>query len=241
MADDISEQPGPSADASIDHAAAIKYWNGVTPTVNGMLGGYPHVSRIDLQGSKTFLAKLRLKSSTHPKTMPLSRVVDCGAGIGRITAGFLSKVADVVDIVEPVKKFTDVITEGNDFRGLREEGRIGKVYNQGLEDWEPVNAYDLIWNQWCLGQLTDAQLVRYLLRSKTTLTKGGWIVVKENMSTDPAGNDIFDEEDNSVTRHDRSFMRLFNQARLQVVATELQKGFPKVLYPVRIYALQPES
>ncbi|TKA72664.1 hypothetical protein B0A49_05487 [Cryomyces minteri] len=224
MADDTSEQSAPSADASIDHAAAIKYWNGVTPTVNGMLGGYPQVSRIDLQGSKTFLAKLRLKSSTHPKTKPLSRVVDCGAGIGRITV-----------------EVTDVITEGDDFRELREKGRIGKVYNQGLEDWEPVNTYDLIWNQWCLGQLTDTQLVQYLLRSKTTLTKGGWIVVKENMSTDPAGKDIFDEEDNSVTRHDQSFMRLFSQAGLQVVATELQKGFPKALYPVRIYALQPES
>jgi len=39
-----------------------------------MLGGYERISRIDIQGSKSFFAKLKLD-----RTPPL-RIADCGAG-----------------------------------------------------------------------------------------------------------------------------------------------------------------
>ena len=112
-----------------------------------------------------------------------------------------------------------------------------------MQDWVPEKgAYDLIWNQWCLGHLTDVQLVAYFQRCKDGLRKTGeaWIVVKENMSTEFRGRDVFDEEDSSVTRSDEKFRQLFKEAGLKIVATELQKGFPKELFPVRIYALKPE-
>lgn len=147
-------------------------------------------------------------------------------------------MADVVDIVEPVVKLTKVITEGEEFEECRKEGRVGKVYNVGLEDWTPEYTYDLIWNQWCLGQLTDAQLMEYFERTKMWVTEGGWIVVKENMSTDVLGNDVFDETDSSVTRSDGKFRSLFERVGLKIVATELQRGMPKELFPVRIYAMQ---
>lgn len=75
------------------------------------------------------------------------------------------------------------------------------VFNVGLEDWEPVDdvQYDLIWTQWCVGHLTDEQLVAYLERCKATLKPdGGFIVIKENLST--SGSDAFDPVDSSVTR-----------------------------------------
>ena len=236
-----SEDPIPQpsgADAAIDHTAALEYWKNVSPDNNGVLGGYPQVSRVDLQGSSNFLAKLRRKSSLHPLKKRLDRTVDCGAGIGRITQGFLSKVAEIVDIVEPVVELTNVITTSETFKELRENGRIGDVYNLGLENWTPTHRYDLIWNQWCLGQLTDAQLLAYFERIKGSVTEGGWIVVKENMSTEADDQDIFDETDSSVTRSDGKFRDLFTQAGLKVVAAELQRGMPKELYPVRTYALQ---
>jgi protein N-terminal methyltransferase len=58
--------------------------------------------------------------------------------------------------------------------------------------------YDLIWNQWCLGHLTDAQLVEYLEKCGKVVRPGGWIIVKENLST--TEEDQFDETDSSVTR-----------------------------------------
>jgi protein N-terminal methyltransferase len=233
--------PSDKPDAAIDHKAAIAYWSNVSADNDGVLGGYPQVSRVDLQGSSTFLAKLRRKSALHKPSTRLSRTVDCGAGIGRITAGFLSKVAEVVDIVEPVVQLTKVITEGDDFKELRAQGRIGEVFNKGLEDWTPTRQYDLIWNQWCLGQLTDEQLVDYFERTKDKVTEGGWIVVKENMSTDPEGKDIFDPADSSVTRSDKKFRQLFEQVGFKIVATEVQRGMPKELFPVRSYALQAIS
>jgi protein N-terminal methyltransferase len=219
-------------DSHIDTATALAYWSSTEPTVNGVLGGFPQVSRIDLQGSSNFLAKLRRASKTHPATAgKLARAADCGAGIGRITTGFLSNVAEVVDVIEPVKEFTDVLKAG--------EAGVGEILNVGLEAWEPSHTYDLIWNQWCVGQLTDAQFVAYLQRATAALGEGGWIVVKENLSNNHLGEDVYDETDSSVTRTDEKFRQLFKDANLKVVASELQRGMPKGLYDVRSYALQP--
>lgn len=235
------DQASVAPDAAIDHKAAIEYWSKVSADNAGVLGGYPQVSRVDLQGNTTFLAKLRRKSTKYSPNTPIERVVDCGAGIGRVTGGFLSKIAEVVDIVEPVEQLTRVITEGDEFKEIRERGGIGKVYNVGLEDWTPEVKYDIIWTQWCLGQLRDDQLVAFFSRAKKHVYEGGWIIVKENMSTDPRGQDIFDETDSSMTRTDNKFRQIFEQAGLKIVATEVQRGMPKELFPVRSYALQPKS
>ncbi|KAH0163099.1 hypothetical protein KCU67_g5688, partial [Aureobasidium melanogenum] len=239
----MSSEPDTVAapDSQIDTSAALTYWNSCDPSVTGMLGGFPQVSRIDLQQSTTFLAKLRRASKTHPTTSPLSRIVDCGAGIGRITLGLLSKVATVTDIVEPVEKFTREISEGDDFKQLRDQGKIGTIYNLGLEAWEPEHTCDVIWIQWCLGQCTDTQVNALFTRIQKHLSPGGWIVLKENLSNHQLGEDVYDETDSSVTRTDDKFRALFKEAGLKIVATELQRGFPKDLYPVRIYAAQPEA
>ncbi|KAI9797679.1 MAG: Alpha N-terminal protein methyltransferase 1 [Piccolia ochrophora] len=231
-----------SADSQIDHAAALNYWSSVPPTISGLMGGYPQISRVDLQGSANFLAKVRRQSSGSSVKSLLSRGVDCGAGIGRVTQGFLAEVCELVDLVEPVQTFTDEIESGETFRDLREVGKIGQVFRRGLEEWEPgVEKYDLIWNQWCLGHLTDVQLVAYLERCRSALRPGGWIVVKENMSTSSDRSDVYDGVDSSVTRTDEKFREVFRKAGLKIVKTELQAGFPKnlELYPVRSYALGP--
>ena len=114
--------------------------------------------------------------------------------IGRISKGLLIPLAETVDIVEPIKKFTDALS------GVP---GIGKVYNSGLESWTPDEGivYDLIWNQWCVGHLTDKQLVDYLSKCGDLLRRDGegkvkgLCVVKENLA---AFADVFDETDSSV-------------------------------------------
>ena len=228
----------PPPDAKISHADSLAYWNDVSPTVDGMLGGFPQISRIDLKGSANFLARLQKHTlSVASSNKPLARGIDCGAGIGRVTAGFLSKFCEVMDVVEPVEKFAKEIQGMKTIGGVR----IDKVYVVGLEQWIPEMEYDLIWNQWCLGHLTDVQLVEYFKRCGTALSDNGWIVVKENLSTNTKGEDVFDELDSSVTRTDRKFRSLFEESGLSIVKTELQPRFPKGLYPVRFYALQPKA
>lgn len=115
-----------------------------------------------------------------------------GNRIGRITEGLLVEMAKEVDVVEPIAKFT---------AALKGKPGVGSIFNVGLEEWEPAEGaqYDLVWNQWCMGHLTDEQLVRYLERCKSVLTpESGVIVIKENLST--SGVDIFDDVDSSVTR-----------------------------------------
>ncbi|KAF6838742.1 DUF858 domain-containing protein [Colletotrichum plurivorum] len=285
----------PPPDAKINAADGRFYWQGVDADVNGMLGGFPYISKVDLQGSRNFLAKLGVGTKSGLRTV--SRALEGGAGnsaragranvlprlthcsvpcilsslylvssgnlspvppyirplslspptqgsepcrapadpqpfpsIGRITEGLLLDVAEQVDIVEPIAKFT---------AALQEKSGVGSVFNIGLEEWKPLDgtSYDLVWNQWCLGHLTDDQLVAYLRRCKEVVAPtDGFIVVKENLSTN--GADLFDDVDSSVTRVDEKFRLLFEQAGLRLIKTELQRGFPKELFPVRMYALK---
>ncbi|GAP91146.1 putative duf858 domain-containing protein [Rosellinia necatrix] len=226
-----------ASDSRINPDDSRHYWQGIDATDDGMLGGYGHVSKVDLRGSRSFLAKLGFGRKNGVKT--IGRVLEGGAGIGRITSGLLLDLADTVDVVEPVSKFTD---------SLEKREGVGRVFNTGLEEWHPDEAgdvcYDVIWNQWCLGHLTDIQLVEYLVRCKSVLSANddgstkGVIVVKENMNT--GDGDDFDETDSSVTRKEATFRLIFEKAGLRIVKTELQHGMPGELYPVRMFALKPK-
>ena len=65
------------ADSLINHQHARDYWQNIDADVNGMLGGFPYISKVDLQGSKNFLAKLGVGGKGRTK---VRRAVDCGAG-----------------------------------------------------------------------------------------------------------------------------------------------------------------
>ncbi|PNP42506.1 hypothetical protein TGAMA5MH_05247 [Trichoderma gamsii] len=227
-------------DSFISKEDGLNYWEGVSADIDGMLGGIPSVKgfsgilRSDLQGSRTFLARLGIGAKQGRQK--LATVLEGGAGIGRVTEGLLIPLADEVDVIEPVAKFT---------AGLQGKEGVRHVYNHGLQDWEPVDGltYDLIWTQWCVGHLTDSQLVEYLKRCQVALNPGAMIVLKENLST--SGRDVFDELDSSVTREDSKFRQIFEEAGLQLVKSELQRGFPETpqmtLLPVKMYALKPKA
>jgi protein N-terminal methyltransferase len=76
-------------------------------------------------------------------------------------------------------------------------------WNVGLEDWDFGTSegheirYNLIWNEWCLGYLTDQQLVEYLKACRDHLANDGWTVVKENVNV--TGDDVLGL-DSSVAR-----------------------------------------
>ncbi|QKX54593.1 uncharacterized protein TRUGW13939_01681 [Talaromyces rugulosus] len=253
----------PEADSKIDHASSIKYWSKAPATANAMLGdlgNFPWYSRIDLRGSANFLAKVRrlLPSINIVMTADgdddddrkCKLGVDCGAGVGRVTTGFLSHVCEVVDAVEPVEKFADVLRQATSSSSSSSSPHSDTsstsrdIYVTGLENWIPTKNYDLIWCQWCVGHITDAQLTTYLLRCRESLiATGGIMVVKENISTDPNGEDMYDDLDSSVTRSDQKFRKIFKEAGMALITSEVQSGFPKKykLLPVRSYALRPNS
>lgn len=232
----------------------VAYWSSQPTTVDGMLGGYGtgRVPRLDVQHSTLFLRQLvsskllnaRLQSDTTSRLGSeeeddrVVRTVDCGAGIGRVTRDLLLQFSDIVDLVEPCVPFTQVITTGDDLASARRDGKIGDVVTAGLQDFVPPQRYyTIIWCQWCLGQLTDVDLVAFLDRCRTSLvTPGGLVFVKENIAQ--GDTNIFDEQDSSWTRTEDAFLTIFKSAGLTVVKSSVQHGFPKELFKVKLWALK---
>lgn len=65
-------------DRLINSSDGRAYWENVKGDVNGMLGGFSSISRIDLQGSRTFLARFGIGTKNDRQT--LTNTLEGGAG-----------------------------------------------------------------------------------------------------------------------------------------------------------------
>ena len=84
------------------YAQADEYWKSIPATLDGMLGGYERVSKVDIRGSTAFLKSFTQGKNARTKT---TRALDCGAGIGRVTKGLLLPLFETVDLAELNKDF----------------------------------------------------------------------------------------------------------------------------------------
>lgn len=142
----------------INYELSLKYWADVPPTLDGVLGGFGFISKADIEGSKLFLKSIFALDNSLQSNLAL----DCGAGIGRITKHLLLPSFETVDVIEPDEKFINTIL---DFVG-ENKGKIGKLYKISLQEFKPEKKYDVIWNQWVLGYLTNEDLISYLSRCR---------------------------------------------------------------------------
>ncbi|KIS70654.1 N-terminal protein methyltransferase [Mycosarcoma maydis] len=109
-----------------DVKRGVQYWEGVEASVDGVLGGFGHVSRVESLGTRSFLlgllphlsfcapASSNVSSAQWKKDRVAerggkgkarTRALDCGAGVGRVTQHSLLPIFDQVHMVEPVAKF----------------------------------------------------------------------------------------------------------------------------------------
>jgi protein N-terminal methyltransferase len=76
-------------EAPVSTLEGRKYWEGQESDVNAMLGGVPmvggfsYVSKVDLQGSRSFLAKLGIGSKNGRRRV--AAALEGGAGFVRVT------------------------------------------------------------------------------------------------------------------------------------------------------------
>lgn len=209
---------------------AKEYWKGISPTVDGMLGGFGRISGEDINGSLGFLKPFL--TGDWDERIQSRRALDCGSGIGRITKHLLLQLFQSVDMVEQTQKFLD---EAKAFIG-EESSRVERLICRGLQVFTPQpEHYDVIWCQWVLGHLTDEHLVHFLKRCKTGLTDNGIICVKENIAKSGV---VFDDQDSSVTRSTSELKKLFKLAGMKIIKEETQKKFPLELFTVKMYALR---
>ncbi|KPI93847.1 PREDICTED: alpha N-terminal protein methyltransferase 1-like [Papilio xuthus] len=216
---------------SINYELSLKYWAEIPPTVDGVLGGFGFISNADIEGSKLFLKSLFALDNGPAPNLAL----DCGAGIGRITKYLLIPNFEKVDVIEPDEKFLNAIA---DFVGDN-KSKVETLYKVSLQEFTPEKKYDVVWNQWVLGYLTDEDLVLYLIRCRDALTENGVLVVKENVTS--SGATEKDEADSSVTRSLRDYMRIFKKANLKRIKQCKQTNFPSGIYPVYMFALVPNT
>ncbi|KAG7112449.1 Alpha N-terminal protein methyltransferase 1 like [Verticillium longisporum] len=105
-----TESSAPTSHGSVNYDQTLKYWGGVSADDCGMLGGVPkwkgyaNINKVDLHGSRSFLAKLGVGENNGRQIV--ENALEGGAGIGRVTEGLLLHVAKEVDIIEPIPKFT---------------------------------------------------------------------------------------------------------------------------------------
>ncbi|CAK1549857.1 unnamed protein product [Leptosia nina] len=215
----------------INYDKALHYWSEIPATVDGVLGGFGFISDVDITGSVQFLNNLFLLENRPGTDVAL----DCGAGIGRITKHLLAPRFERVDVIEPDKKF---LVELLNFVG-EEKNKVGTLYHNSLQDFQPEKKYDIIWNQWVLGYLKDEDLVSYLIKCSDSLSKNGIIVVKENVTS--SGVSEADKLDSSVTRSLKQYTKIFKNANLKRIKQSKQINFPNGIYPVYMFALIPNK
>ncbi|KAL4402100.1 N-terminal protein N-methyltransferase [Malassezia pachydermatis] len=296
-----------------DVAKGVAYWEDVPATVDGVLGGYGNgtLPRVDALGSRTFLLRTLPYLSATPspafngvprqwmaerleqrggKGTTVTRALDCGAGVGRVTEHVLLPLVDEVHLVEPVAKFLqEAKKQSVNWHPMKQtletspfHARKAVYFHistlQGFpvarpqtcqdtsepiaptfmdETMTPIGTeevvYDIVLCQWCLQHLSESDLVTFLKQAKTTLRppkpasdptlewNGGVIFVKENVCRDGEdGSEYtwYDDEDHSVTRSRQVYLRLFAEAGLTVVRSEVQQGFPPELFEVHMWALR---
>ncbi|KAG8893644.1 hypothetical protein FRC01_013462, partial [Tulasnella sp. 417] len=167
---------------------------------------------------KSVLRPLAADDGSRP---PLRRIraLDVGAGIGRVTANVLLHLVDDVVMVEPIPKFVEqAVNAAAGWKGISNKEKSvtfltgplqqfdarktvkenGEEFNPRRAGWAPPpdgegeRGYDIVWCQWALGHLSDADLVTFFKQARESLRKSptgraqedGLVVVKENVCRD---------------------------------------------------------
>lgn len=195
-----------------------------------MLGGYGKVTDVDVRDSNLFLDFL------HDSRPQLGKMCacDCGAGIGRVSKHLLLPRFAHVDLVEQSPR---LLASSAEYIGAVDAIRTDCIV-AGLQEWIPeTGRYDVIWIQWVIGHLWDADFVQFFRRCALALKSGGVIILKDNSAV--SWTFVVDRSDRSVARCREYLDTLFSFAGLCIVSESKQTDFPEELYPVYMIALEP--
>jgi protein N-terminal methyltransferase len=153
--------------------------------------------------------------------------LDVGSGVGRTTKDVLLHLVDEVVSAEPVSSFIEAALKASpEWKGIKGGTKCVTFVQTPLQHLHPIQVlknvkivgkaggpsildittrFDVVWCQWCLGHLSDDELVHFLIKTKDALKVpgGSVIVVKENVcrdTEDGSARTVFDDQDSSLTR-----------------------------------------
>jgi protein N-terminal methyltransferase len=202
-----------------------EYWESCDSTIANMLGGNPEINPIDIKASKELITNLIKTNKLHP-----GRVIDCGAGIGRITDTVLKYYFNEIDLVEMNKKFVDYSIDY-----FSEVEKVKNCYCSALQFFNFEKTYDCIWVQWCLENLEDEELDIFLTNCYKNLENKGLMIIKENITS----RGTFDSnKDFSKIRSDKLFKNFFEKNGFKIFKHFHHPNWPKDFMKVSVFVLR---
>jgi protein N-terminal methyltransferase len=203
------------------------HWANSESTIKGMLGGYEEVHGSDVKTSCELLEGL-----IKLNKIKTSSVIDCGAGIGRVTKSILVNYFKKIDIMEQDEKFVQTCRES-----FKDDPLIGNIYQNSLQDFKFEKTYEVIWIQWCLENLEDDDIILFMEKCKNALEKTGKVIIKENI-TEQENNNKFSDEDYSKMRTMKSFRRIFKKSGFKIYKQFIHPNWPDDLVSVGVFVLK---
>lgn len=232
--------------------ASLAFWKTVPATTTAVTGHTEQKTYSkDTKFSKAFIKQLLPKGKRFP------RVMDAGAGVGRVTDDLLRHHSNQVDLLEPSKQLLVQAKERLEAKNKRSECRFTYLH-QAMQDFkEAPGRYDLVWVQGVFLYMSDAEMIAFLEKVGRSLSPSGTLVVKEYV-TDRSRRErsyLEDAEDNrltpsncpnvpiSVVRSDPRHRAIFKKARMGIVEEMYQHGGKKAgdENDMMIYALRPPA
>lgn len=163
--------------------------------------------------------------------LQLRAALDVGAGVGRVTKNVLLRRCERVCLLESDSRW---LRQARRYLGNKRQQRCSFVHSR-CEEYAPAIAerHDVIWIQWTLQYLVDADAVSTLRAlAQNALTPKGLLVIKENRPCPHTGSGATSEDAfrvdlpsgtharYDVTRPDAHHVWLFRCAGLEVEFSE---------------------
>nr|XP_056701239.1 N-terminal Xaa-Pro-Lys N-methyltransferase 2 [Euleptes europaea] len=210
------------------YARAKHFYREVPASEEGMMGDFVELSSTDLESSREFLRDF----VGGPGKTRCDCALDCGSGIGRVSKHVLLPFFKHVELVDMMENF---LAEAQNYLHSYRK-KVDMYYCCGLQDFTPApRKYDVIWIQWVSGNLTDKDLLGFLIRCQNGLKENGVIILKDNVARQGC---ILDQMDSSVIRDMNILSHLIEKSGLAILRQQRQEGFPETCVPVWMIAMQ---
>lgn len=216
-----------------------KHWEKKEATMKSVLGGWEETHLPDIKCSNELLAGL-----IYSKQLKSGKALDCGAGIGRVTEYVLLNHFEMIDLMEQDEKFVNKSKEI-----LKDNPKIRNITCSPLQTFDFNNEkYDLMWIQWCLENIEDQDLNKFMDKCREHLNDDGVIIVKENYFSQLNEKEIenkkefeYSEEDLSKQRRDSFYINLFFKHKFKIIKHFVNPNWPSSIMPLIVYVLIKEK
>ncbi|XP_053102244.1 N-terminal Xaa-Pro-Lys N-methyltransferase 2 [Hemicordylus capensis] len=210
------------------YARAKHFYREVPASEEGMMGDFIELSSTDIESSREFLRNF----VGGPGKAGTDFALDCGSGIGRVSKNVLLPLFKHVELVDMMENF---LAEAQNY--LQDQGeRVDMYYCCSLQEFTPTpRKYDVIWMQWVSGNLTDKDLLGFLIRCQNGLKDNGIIILKDNVAREGC---VLDPLDSSIIRDLNILRSLIEKSGLTILRQERQEGFPEQCVPIWMIAMQ---